>query len=76
MGVDADKFDGSKNFVSCASCTTNGLAPMVKAIRNKFYSHDSFSFSIGAQLLQRPKVYLLSSFNGVVFVATCLRILN
>merc|ERR1711966_136808 len=32
MGVNANEYDGSENFVSCASCTTNGLAPMVKAI--------------------------------------------
>jgi len=32
MGVNQGEYDGSENFVSCASCTTNGLAPMVKAI--------------------------------------------
>ena len=29
MGVNADKYSGNKNFVLCASCTTNGLRPMV-----------------------------------------------
>jgi hypothetical protein len=29
MCVNAHKYDGSENFVSCASCTTNGLGPMV-----------------------------------------------
>ena len=29
MGVNADECDGSKNFVSCASCTTKGLGPML-----------------------------------------------
>ena len=28
-GVNADKYDGSKNFVLCVSCTTHGLGPMV-----------------------------------------------
>jgi len=36
MGVNDDEYDGSENFVSCASCTTNGLAPMVKAIDDEF----------------------------------------
>jgi len=36
MGVNADEYDGSENFVSCASCTTNGLAPLVKAINDEF----------------------------------------
>merc|ERR1711966_489545 len=36
MGVNANEYDGSENFVSCASCTTNGLAPMVKAIHDEF----------------------------------------
>merc|ERR1712087_513037 len=36
MGVNQDEYDGSEDFVSCASCTTNGLAPMVKAINDEF----------------------------------------
>jgi len=36
MGVNQDDYDGSENFVSCASCTTNGLAPMVKAIHDEY----------------------------------------
>jgi glyceraldehyde 3-phosphate dehydrogenase len=36
MGVNQGEYDGSENFVSCASCTTNGLAPMVKAIQDEF----------------------------------------
>merc|ERR1712086_1011784 len=36
MGVNQDEYDGSENFVSCASCTTNGLAPMVKAIHDEY----------------------------------------
>merc|ERR1711957_968081 len=36
MGVNQGEYDGSENFVSCASCTTNGLAPLVKAINDEF----------------------------------------
>ena len=36
MGVNQDEYDGSEDFVSCASCTTNGLAPMVKAIHDEY----------------------------------------
>jgi glyceraldehyde 3-phosphate dehydrogenase len=32
MGVNAHEYDGSENFVSCASCTTNGLGPMVGCV--------------------------------------------
>ena len=36
MGVNEETYDPSMVAVSCASCTTNGLAPMVKAINDKF----------------------------------------
>ena len=36
MGVNAEAYDGSEDFISCASCTTNGLAPMVKAVNDEF----------------------------------------
>merc|ERR1711966_452332 len=36
MGVNDEAYDGSEDFISCASCTTNGLAPMVKAINDEF----------------------------------------
>jgi len=36
MGVNEETYDPSMIAVSCASCTTNGLAPMVYAINNKF----------------------------------------
>merc|ERR1719231_682723 len=35
MGVNQDEYEGA-DFVSCASCTTNGLAPMVKCINDNF----------------------------------------
>ena len=36
MGVNEETYDSAMKAVSCASCTTNGLAPMVKAINDKF----------------------------------------
>merc|ERR1712100_64501 len=37
VGVNQDEYDSaSMNVVSCASCTTNGLAPIVKVINDKF----------------------------------------
>merc|ERR1719460_3602969 len=37
VGVNQDEYDsGSMAVVSCASCTTNGLAPLVKTIHDKF----------------------------------------
>merc|ERR1719421_508964 len=36
VGVNTDDYQTSMNVVSCASCTTNGLAPLVKVINEKF----------------------------------------
>jgi glyceraldehyde 3-phosphate dehydrogenase len=36
MGVNNDDYTSDMQYVSCASCTTNGLAPMVKAINDAF----------------------------------------
>merc|ERR1711907_769630 len=37
VGVNVDEYDSaSMSVVSCASCTTNGLAPIVKVINEKF----------------------------------------
>merc|ERR1712216_332346 len=36
VGVNTDDYKTSMSVVSCASCTTNGLAPLVKVINEKF----------------------------------------
>ena len=36
VGVNEDEYTGQTDYISCASCTTNGLAPMVKAINDEF----------------------------------------
>merc|ERR1712194_808365 len=48
MGVNADEYDGSENFVSCASCTTNGLAPMVKAIHDEYDIQEALMTTVHA----------------------------
>jgi len=36
MGVNQNSYTSDQTYVSCASCTTNGLAPVVKAINDAF----------------------------------------
>jgi glyceraldehyde 3-phosphate dehydrogenase len=48
MGVNQEMYDGSEDFVSCASCTTNGLAPMVKAIHDEFEIEEALMTTVHA----------------------------
>ena len=48
MGVNQGEYDGSENFISCASCTTNGLAPMVKAIHDEFDIQEALMTTVHA----------------------------
>merc|ERR1712106_671161 len=48
MGVNENEYDGSENFISCASCTTNGLAPMVKAIHDAFGIEEALMTTVHA----------------------------
>jgi glyceraldehyde 3-phosphate dehydrogenase len=36
MGVNSDKYTNDMDYVSCASCTTNCLAPVAKVLNDKF----------------------------------------
>merc|ERR1711971_400293 len=48
MGVNEAEYDGSEDFISCASCTTNGLAPMVKAIHDEFEIQEALMTTVHA----------------------------
>jgi len=48
MGVNQGDYDGSEDFISCASCTTNGLAPMVKAIHDEFEIEEALMTTVHA----------------------------
>merc|ERR1711992_90471 len=48
MGVNVEEYDGSENFISCASCTTNGLAPMVKAIHDEYDIQEALMTTVHA----------------------------
>merc|ERR1719437_47246 len=48
MGVNQGEYDGSENFVSCASCTTNGLAPMVKAVHDEYDIQEALMTTVHA----------------------------
>jgi len=48
VGVNEDEYDGSEDFISCASCTTNGLAPMVKAINDEYGIEEALMTTVHA----------------------------
>ena len=48
MGVNQEMYDGSEDFISCASCTTNGLAPMVKAVNDEFGIEEALMTTVHA----------------------------
>merc|ERR1719261_1949691 len=48
MGVNQDEYETSSNAVSCASCTTNGLAPMVKAINDAYGIEEALMTTVHA----------------------------
>ena len=48
MGVNNDDYKSDMQFVSCASCTTNGLAPMVKAVNDAFGIEEALMTTVHA----------------------------
>merc|ERR1712018_436286 len=56
MGVNQETYDPSMTCVSCASCTTNGLAPTVKAIHDKFGIKRGLMTTIHAMTASQPTV--------------------
>jgi glyceraldehyde 3-phosphate dehydrogenase len=48
MGVNQGEYTGADDFISCASCTTNGLAPMVKAINDEFIIEEALMTTVHA----------------------------
>ncbi len=48
MGVNEAEYNGQTDFISCASCTTNGLAPLVKCINDKFGIEEGLMTTIHA----------------------------
>jgi len=48
MGVNEAEYDGSEDYISCASCTTNGLAPMVRVINDAFGIEEALMTTVHA----------------------------
>merc|ERR1712146_508517 len=48
MGVNQDSYSSDMKAVSCASCTTNGLAPMVKAINDAYGIEEALMTTVHA----------------------------
>jgi len=48
MGVNEDSYTSDMTFVSCASCTTNGLAPVVRAINDAFGIEEALMTTVHA----------------------------
>merc|ERR1712203_593827 len=56
MGVNEDTYKTDMQAVSCASCTTNGLAPMVKAVHDAFGIKRGLMTTIHAMTASQPTV--------------------
>merc|ERR1711988_1640928 len=56
MGVNQETYESSMECVSCASCTTNGLAPAVKAINDAFGIKRGLMTTIHAMTASQPTV--------------------
>merc|ERR1712039_1014959 len=56
MGVNQETYESSMKAVSCASCTTNGLAPVVKAINDAFGIKRGLMTTVHAMTASQPTV--------------------
>jgi len=56
MGVNQETYKSDMNCVSCASCTTNGLAPLVKAVHDAFGIKRGLMTTIHAMTASQPTV--------------------
>jgi len=56
MGVNQETYKSDMKAVSCASCTTNGLAPMVKAVHDAFGIKRGLMTTIHAMTATQPTV--------------------
>merc|ERR1711976_1112844 len=55
-GVNQDTYDSSMTAVSCASCTTNGLSPVVKAVNDAFGIKRGLMTTVHAMTASQPTV--------------------
>merc|ERR1719454_1393344 len=56
MGVNEETYDSAMKAVSCASCTTNGLAPMVKALNDAYGIDEGLMTTVHAMTATRKVV--------------------
>merc|ERR1712182_146996 len=56
MGVNQETYKSDMTAVSCASCTTNGLAPVVKAVHDAFGIKRGLMTTIHAMTASQPTV--------------------
>ena len=56
MGVNHTNYKPNMTFVSCASCTTNGLAPLVKAVHDKFGVEEGLMTTVHAMTASQKVV--------------------
>jgi glyceraldehyde 3-phosphate dehydrogenase len=56
MGVNEETYQPSMEAISCASCTTNGLAPLVKAINDAFGIKRGLMTTVHAMTASQPTV--------------------
>merc|ERR1712216_1085114 len=64
MGVNAGDYKGQTDYVSCASCTTNGLAPLVKCINDKFGIEEGLMTTIHAMTATQAVAKVIPQVKG------------